>query len=158
MRSVILRQCCSDKPLTQHALWPTPFGTVALDGNADGLQRGCFVDHRVSPACAMPAPWNPTAGALVIALAGTPFQHAVWTALLTIKPGQRKSYQALAHHIGRATAVRAVANAIAANPLPLIIPCHRVIRSDGQLGGYSQGYWRKQAILEAESNGEFLDV
>lgn len=158
MRSVILRESSSDKPITQVALWPTPFGTVALEGNADGLQRGFFVDHRVSPACSMPTPWNPTAGPLVITLTGTPFQHAVWTALLTIKPGQRTSYQALANEIGRATAVRAVANAIGANPLPLIIPCHRVIRSDGRLGGYSQGDWRKKVILEAESNGEFLNV
>lgn len=158
MRSIILQQSRSDKPCTQHALWPTPFGTVALSGDADTLRRCYFIDEMVCQACSLPAPWNQTVSPLVIVLPGTSFQHAVWAALITIKPGQRKSYKALAELIGRASAPRAVANAIAANPLPLIIPCHRVIRRDGQLGGYSQGDWRKQAILEAESNGEFLNV
>jgi methylated-DNA-[protein]-cysteine S-methyltransferase len=68
---------------------------------------------------------------------GTPFQQRVWRELLKIPKGSVTTYASIAKRVGKPKAVRAVANAIAANPWPLRIPCHRVIRSDGKLGGYS---------------------
>lgn len=70
-------------------------------------------------------------------LEGTEFQKKVWSALTRIPRGQTITYKELAEHIGLPKAVRAVANAVGKNPLPPHIPCHRVIRSDGRLGGYS---------------------
>lgn len=83
-------------------------------------------------------------------LAGTPFQRQVWTRLLAIPPGAVTTYQELANDIGRPKAVRAVANAVGANPVAWLIPCHRVIRSDGGLGGYRWGVERKRAMLDWE--------
>lgn len=88
---------------------------------------------------------------LPLQLAGTAFQRAVWRALQRIPYGTTRSYAAVARAVGRPRAVRAVAQACAANLVPLIVPCHRVIRSDGALGGYSAGLWRKQALLALES-------
>lgn len=82
--------------------------------------------------------------------AGTPFQRKVWKELLRIPSGTTISYAELARRIGKPTAMRAVAQACARNPLPVVIPCHRVIRSDGSLGGYSGGRRRKRQLLTLE--------
>lgn len=74
-----------------------------------------------------------------LALAGTPFELDVWTALRTIPWGATASYGQVAVMVGRPKACRAVGAACGANPLPLIIPCHRVLRADGAIGGYSGG-------------------
>jgi len=81
---------------------------------------------------------------------GTPFQQTVWRALQDIPRGEVRSYADVARAIGRPTAVRAVGQACAANPVAVLVPCHRVIRSDGGLGGYGWGVHRKQALLELE--------
>lgn len=81
---------------------------------------------------------------------GTPFQLDVWATLLTIPYGQTRSYADQARMIGRPTAVRAVANANGHNRLPILIPCHRVIGSDGTLTGYSGGICRKTELLRLE--------
>jgi O-6-methylguanine DNA methyltransferase len=81
---------------------------------------------------------------------GTSFQKDVWNALLKIPKGELRSYTEVAKMIGRPKSVRAVANAIGANPICIFIPCHRVIRSDGSLGGFSSGIHRKKALLEME--------
>ncbi len=81
---------------------------------------------------------------------GTPFQRAVWRVLQTIPYGEVRTYQWVAKKIGRPKAVRAVGNACGANPLPVIIPCHRVIASDGSLGGFSGGLRRKKRLLKRE--------
>ncbi|MGH7510275.1 MAG: bifunctional DNA-binding transcriptional regulator/O6-methylguanine-DNA methyltransferase Ada [Gemmatimonadales bacterium] len=81
---------------------------------------------------------------------GTPFQWQVWEALRRIPPGETRSYQAIARELGRPTAARAVARACAGNPVALVIPCHRVVREDGQLGGYRWGLERKRRLLEEE--------
>lgn len=85
-------------------------------------------------------------------LIGTPFQKKVWRAITQIQKGQVLTYKELAQKIGRPKAFRAVANAVGANPLPIQIPCHRVIRSDGSLGGYSApgGIKTKKKLLQKE--------
>ena len=82
---------------------------------------------------------------------GTNFQIRVWEALLRIPPGFVVSYRALARHLGRPTAARAVAGAVAANPVSFVIPCHRVIRQSGVVSGYRWGRTRKQAMLGWEA-------
>lgn len=83
-------------------------------------------------------------------ITGTPFQHTVWAALQTIPYGETRSYAAIAHMLNKPHAARAVGAACGANPVPLIVPCHRVIASDGKLGGYSSGVQRKKTLLEIE--------
>lgn len=85
-------------------------------------------------------------------LAGTQFQRDVWRALTQIPAGETRTYTELAQMAGHPNAVRAVANAVGANPMPPIIPCHRVVRSDGKIGGYSApgGIARKRELLAAE--------
>jgi AraC family transcriptional regulator of adaptative response/methylated-DNA-[protein]-cysteine methyltransferase len=83
-------------------------------------------------------------------LHGTNFQIKVWEALLRIPPGSVLSYQELANQIGMPGASRAVGNAVSRNPLPVLIPCHRVIRKMGDFGGYRWGTARKKALLAWE--------
>lgn len=82
---------------------------------------------------------------------GTAFQRRVWRMLRTIPPGSTVSYAQLARRIGAPRAVRAVAQACGANTLAVVIPCHRVVRSDGTLSGYRWGAERKRALLEREA-------
>jgi methylated-DNA-[protein]-cysteine S-methyltransferase len=86
-----------------------------------------------------------------ITLQGTPFQKKVLNAVLKIPFGETRSYLQLADILGDSKAVRAVGNANARNPLPLIIPCHRVIGTHGSLTGYAGGIWRKRWLLQHES-------
>lgn len=81
---------------------------------------------------------------------GTPFQRAVWRALQKIPYGEVRTYQWVAKKIGKPKAVRAVGNACGANTLPIIIPCHRVVASDGSLGGFSGGIRWKKKLLKME--------
>lgn len=81
---------------------------------------------------------------------GSAFQMKVWNELQRIAPGTTTSYAKLAQRIGRPTAVRAVARANGDNHIAILIPCHRVIGSDGTLVGYGGGLWRKQFLLELE--------
>jgi AraC family transcriptional regulator, regulatory protein of adaptative response / methylated-DNA-[protein]-cysteine methyltransferase len=87
---------------------------------------------------------------LPLDIRGTDFQLRVWKALQQIPLGSTRSYSEVAEMIGEPSAVRAVANACGSNPVPLIIPCHRVIRKDGSLGGYGLGLPRKKALLAKE--------
>ena len=87
---------------------------------------------------------------LDIELIGTAFQQRVWQALMRVPAGQTLSYAQLAASLGRPTAARAVARACAQNRLAVIVPCHRIVRGDGSLGGYRWGLPRKAALLESE--------
>lgn len=87
---------------------------------------------------------------LPLAPVGTPFQLDVWNALRAIPYGETRSYGELAARIGRPSAVRAVGAANGANPLPIVVPCHRVIGSNGSLTGFGGGIPLKQALLELE--------
>lgn len=90
--------------------------------------------------------------ALPVQTAGTPFQREVWRALRKIEPGSTISYGKLAQQIARPTAVRAVGLANGSNPISVVVPCHRVIGSNGSLTGYGGGIERKRWLLEHESN------
>lgn len=81
---------------------------------------------------------------------GTDFQKLVWNALKTVKYGKTSTYKAIAESINRPSSVRAVANAIGANPVSIILPCHRIIGSDGSLTGYAGGLKAKKYLLELE--------
>lgn len=87
---------------------------------------------------------------LKLCLKGTEFQVSVWKALLRVESGEVTSYQSIAIAIGRPSAVRAVANAIGQNPISWLIPCHRIIYSDGRLGGYRWGVDIKTRLLHDE--------
>lgn len=95
----------------------------------------------------------PGATSLPLEQLGTAFQAVVWEALRAIPLGETRSYAAVAAAIGRPSATRAVAGACAANPVLLAVPCHRVVRSDGSLGGFRYGTAVKAALLEAEAAG-----
>ena len=81
---------------------------------------------------------------------GTDFQRAVWDAIREIPAGRTASYQEIARSVGRPAAVRAVGTATGRNPVSIVVPCHRVIRSDGSLGGYGGGLHRKEWFLDHE--------
>ncbi|MDT8406021.1 MAG: methylated-DNA--[protein]-cysteine S-methyltransferase [Methylococcales bacterium] len=151
-------------PWPQELRWvtcPTPLGSVAAAFNHDALCR--FTWLNTEPTQPIDTADTATCKVLLDLLAhpergwpgrlwlsGTAFQIRVWEALTTVPAGQTLSYQALAQRIGQANACRAVANACAANPLPVAIPCHRVIHKSGDLGGYRWGLARKRALLQRE--------
>ena len=85
-------------------------------------------------------------------MTGTPFQNRVWNEIKNIPAGQTRTYKEIAVSIGNPGSSRAVANACAANPNPITVPCHRVIRSDGGHGGYSGpgGSYGKSALISSE--------
>ena len=90
-------------------------------------------------------------GSVPVELVGTAFQLRVWQALMRIPAGETRSYAELAASLDAPKAARAVASACASNRVAVLVPCHRVIRGDGSLGGYRWGLPRKQALLQSES-------
>lgn len=104
-----------------------------------------LVDYIATPSTTTYAPGRP------LAFTGTAFQLDVWKALGRVGPGETISYAELARRVGKPKAVRAVAGACAANPLAIVVPCHRVLRSDGGISGYRWGVERKRQLLELES-------
>ena len=80
----------------------------------------------------------------------TPFEKKVYRTILAIPPGQVRSYEWVAKKIGRPKAARAVGNALHKNPFAPVVPCHRVVKNDGALGGYSKGLSAKKKLLEKE--------
>lgn len=91
--------------------------------------------------------------ALPLAVGGTPFQQRVWAALRRIPYGETRSYLTLAEELNSPKAARAVGSACARNPVALLIPCHRAMRSDGGLGGFAWGIDTKRALLQLEAKG-----
>jgi AraC family transcriptional regulator, regulatory protein of adaptative response / methylated-DNA-[protein]-cysteine methyltransferase len=88
---------------------------------------------------------------LPLDIRGTAFQERVWQALRAIPPGKTATYAEIARAVGRPKAARAVAQACAANPLAIAIPCHRVVRADGDLSGYRWGVERKRELIAREA-------
>jgi methylated-DNA-[protein]-cysteine S-methyltransferase len=147
----------------------TPLGRVLLVRSANGLAGAWFVGqkHFPGPLRAPETPKDPLlqraarelreffAGKrerfeVNLDLQGTPFQRSVWKRLLRIAAGTTRSYGEIAKDIGAAKAVRAVGSAVGRNPVSVIVPCHRVVGSDGSLTGYAGGIHRKQRLLELE--------
>lgn len=133
---------------------------VHFDADEAGLQAA-FPDARIFAADAEAQGWARQVAGLVDApasldidvpldLRGSAFQLSVWAALQDIPVGQTRSYADIARNIARPSAVRAVGSACGANPAALLVPCHRVLRSDGSLGGYAWGLERKRALLDME--------
>lgn len=148
----------------------TPLGGVTLAASARGLRGAWFDGQRHLPEFPLHAETSEhprlreaaaqlrdylggrrTGFDLVLDLShGTLFQQQVWHALLDVRFGETVSYAALAATLGRPDAVRAVAGAVGRNPLSVIVPCHRVLGSDGSLTGYAGGLDRKRALLALE--------
>lgn len=116
-----------------------------VDDGADG-----WLAEVVGRIAAQFADGTPATRALPADLRATAFQWQVWNALTRIPAGQTRSYAEVAREIGRPSAARAVARACASNRLALIVPCHRVIREDGSMGGYRWGLQAKDALLRFE--------
>ncbi len=83
-------------------------------------------------------------------LIGTDFEKKVWAALKKIPSGETRSYKWVAEKVGKPSALRAVGRALSKNPVPIVLPCHRVIASDGSIGGFSSGVERKRRLLDME--------
>jgi methylated-DNA-[protein]-cysteine S-methyltransferase len=149
----------------------TPLGELWIAGNEQGLTNVSFPSQRgLSAAHQWSADWvyEPQAFAearrqltgylagdlqvfdLPLAAEGTAFRKQVWAALCNVPWGATASYGQIAKAIGRPSASRAVGAANGANPLPIIVPCHRIIGSSGQLTGYAGGLHIKQYLLELE--------
>lgn len=89
---------------------------------------------------------------LPLALTGTPFQRKVWQQLIQIPYGEVRSYGQIAQAVGNPKACRAVGAANHCNPIPILVPCHRVVGANGSLTGYAGGLWRKNLLLQLEQN------
>lgn len=163
-------------PLVHAATLPSPIGVLRLFGVADGLLtialphesrataearvrhllgEAAIVEDEVALAPALAQLTEYFAGTrrafdLPLAPRGTPFQHAVWQAVTSVPYGETRTYGAIAAQIGRPAAMRAVGAANGANPLPPIVPCHRLIGADGALRGYAGGLALKEALLALE--------
>jgi len=160
----------------RYGMHPTPFGPALIGLTARGICRlDFFDDNGVKTLAQLRRDWpnaelvedeRATAKVLSTAftallskpekplmlhLRGTNFQLKVWQALLQIPPGCLAGYRRIAEHIGQPTAARAVGHAIGQNPICYIIPCHRVLRSDGSIGGYRGGIPRKEVLLMTET-------
>lgn len=159
-----------------YTLLSSPVGQLLLAGSADALERIHFMRGRTVLA---PDPeWIESGGlfreaarqlaayfagerkefSLPVKPAGTPFQLAVWRELCRIPYGQTISYGELARRIGQPTASRAVGLANGANPIPIVIPCHRVIGANGKLTGFGGGIDVKEKLLALERGERSLDL
>ena len=128
---------------------------AALAELARGFEAATFIEDAGAAADVARTMFGEPSGGdgIGLHLRGTPFRIKVWRALLAIPPGCMTSYADLAHRIGAPGAARAAGNAVASNPVAWIIPCHRVIRASGVLGGYRWGRGRKLAMLSLEAGG-----
>jgi methylated-DNA-[protein]-cysteine S-methyltransferase len=150
----------------------SPVGTLTLVEN-DGALAGVYLDTYVPPKAkrrSSPLLENARvqlteyfagdrdAFELPLALDGTDFQRAVWKALTKIPFGETRSYRDIAKAIGRPSAVRAVGAANGANPIAVIVPCHRVIGANGALTGYGGGLPRKKWLLKHEQRLPLFDA
>ena len=155
-----------------HSYAPSPIGDLLLVASEEGLVRVEFAgaaapddaprdDKRLAPVLRQLAEYfagDRTDFDIKLAPRGTPFQLDVWRTLQRIPYGETRSYADIARSIGRPTATRAVGAANGANPIPIIIPCHRVIGSNGSLTGFGGGMGVKRRLLDLESGLGFLPM
>ncbi len=146
----------------KRAYLKTPIGYLEVTGMEDGIQSLVFLDFRVrvnrTPAILKEAvtqvaeyfKGSRNTFSIKLNLKGTSFQMKVWEELLKIPYGKTITYQQLARRIGDKKALRAVGGANSTNPVSVVVPCHRVVGSDGKLVGYAGGLWRKKWLLEHE--------
>ena len=144
--------------------YQSPIGLIRIESSENGLSSLVFIDDaEMEPQENEMEPlWRVQLNEyfqkkrkifdLPIDLKGTEFQKKVWNELLKIPFGKTISYKELSLKLGDIKAIRAVAAANGANPVSIIVPCHRVIGSDGSLTGYAGGLWRKKWLLEHESS------
>ena len=148
----------------QQAYLKTALGIVLLEGDETGISKIHVLDDALPVTDEIPEHLKEAAQQLQeyfegsrtgftfqLNPEGTDFQKKVWKALLEIPFGTTTSYQQLSVKLGDVKAIRAVASANGKNPLWVVVPCHRVIGSDGSLTGYAGGLWRKKWLLEHES-------
>lgn len=149
---------------TVTAYLKTPIGTAEIVGDENGIQSISMLDDPMSNSTDIPATlqdcvtqlaeyFNGTRSEFKLKLnpKGTDFQQKVWKELLNIPFGKTRTYLEQTKQLGDPKAIRAVASANGKNPIGIVIPCHRVIGSDGSLTGYASGIWRKKWLLEHES-------
>ena len=159
--------------------FPTPIGTLGIRASDRGLTGIFMEEQRHASEPSERAGWDRSDARLAVARAqfeeyfagtrtafdlpfdfdgvgGTAFQRRVWAALTEIPYGETISYGELARRIGQPTAVRAVGLANGRNPLPIIVPCHRVIGANGSLTGFGGGIERKRALLDLEARATRL--
>jgi len=138
----------------------TPLGDVVVELNGAGgicrlafARRGDALPVRDARLEAALLKWFESgrlpAGHAVVP-AGTPFQRRVWQAAAAVESGSTRRYRELAQDLGQPAAARAVARALAGNPVLLLVPCHRIVGSDGRLRGYAGGLARKRELLRIE--------
>ena len=143
----------------------SPIGTVEIAGTQKGIVALDFVDQPQPVDGVLPEilkecvkqideyfSGHRKTFSLNLSLQGTVFQNTVWHRLVKIPYGQTYSYGEFAATIGNPTACRAVGNANGKNPISIIVPCHRLIGSDGSLTGYGGGLWRKEWLLKHEND------
>ena len=146
------------------AYYKTPIGTAKIIGNKEGIISVSVIEDKIKTSTKISKclkscivqldeyfEGNRTQFDLKLNPQGTDFQKKVWDELLNIPFGKTRSYLEQTKKIGDPKAIRAVASANGRNPIWIIIPCHRVIGSDGSLTGYGGGIWRKKWLLEHES-------
>jgi methylated-DNA-[protein]-cysteine S-methyltransferase len=140
----------------------SPVGIIVVRSNGKSIAEVSFVDEVGEPnecditKLAVSQLQEYFAGvrtsfALPLAPQGTEFEQSVWNALLKVEYGVTASYLDIAKKLNNTGAIRAVGRANGANPIAIIIPCHRVVGSDGTLTGYSGGLWRKRWLLDHEA-------
>jgi len=151
--------------MTYQTTYHSPIGDIELSGDDDGIVSLYFRDNIETnneiPSCLLDGYQQldeyfkneRKEFSLKLNLQGTEFQKEVWQKLLEIPFGSTISYQDLAVRLGDKKKIRAVGKANALNPISIIIPCHRVIGSNGKLIGYGGGLWRKQWLLDFEKAG-----
>ena len=142
----------------------TPIGTARIVGNQEGINEISVLNEELDSTEHVPEALlecvqqltdyfngERTVFSVQLDPKGTEFQKKVWDELLTIPFGKRTTYMKQTLKLGNEKAIRAVASANGKNPIWIIIPCHRVVGTDGSLTGYASGLWRKRWLLEHES-------
>jgi methylated-DNA-[protein]-cysteine S-methyltransferase len=164
------QEAAMSRPDVYTACYESPIGTIEIQGTEAGVSGLNFVDIKEEKTARRlkGAPPGPVAEALTqldgyfrggrkeftvkLDLGGTPFQKRVWAKLLQVGFGRTTTYKALAIAVGNPASTRAVGGANHSNPVSIIVPCHRVVGSDGRLTGYGGGLWRKDWLLRHEGH------
>lgn len=138
-----------------YSYYPTQVGKLLIFATQQGIYKASFdMQSEDIKHCT----FVPTLDIRKLLLIGTPFQCKVWQAALAIDAGTTMHYQELAQKIGYPQSSRAVANALGDNKIPYFVPCHRIIRKDGSLGGYAWGIDKKQQLLQHELGSTFSNI